>query len=491
MALNFTEAQLRELTGKLLNAPNDLKNIEGKKNAAAQIQQDYKDLDDSEIVYFDNWMNIIKNFHDELKYISSEQRSVYPTSLVDPSARLSPNNYHFPETWQPFKPLIHPSNNGNPLSTYTGDYEEDKLGDFIEWADIIKNGIQGPNDDGTGTNFNYSTGTFTLTGSTGSQSLPVGNKILLSDSNAVVYGEILSSNSDVDNNGPNPVYTNTVTINIEEFRNVLPSTFSYDLNVSGFTDAQRTNEIYNNSFLELIKEVLLDIADKIKTVINQEIASIDANDSKLGRSELDQAKIEGQELISQLQDWIDLPDNLIDSSEIRFGDVYLDQIVSLVQQRKNVFVPRRVGEIKANLGSVNQNSSDGTYTGDGIYLKLFDSLTLRLHKLTGNLRNYYHRGLAIAAAEEQAESKILESGRDSDFAIVKAFATEPDNTQKIELESISKLSVGDSVKVMDNKVTGVLDFTIEEIIEPRTIVLSDTVPVSYTIDQQARLVKLL
>lgn len=476
MAITFTDAQLREMTGQLINSDEIIKGYQNAGNAASDRKQDYLDLDDQEKVYFDNWLNIIEQFHTELKLLNAEQRTTYNEADVDSSARLSGGNAHFTD-WVGYKPKVIPSNNGNPKTTYSGNFENERVARIIDWIGKIKTGFTGSSNSGTGSG--YSSGSFQVTGSV---TVAIGQPIVLYKADAAVYG-ICTGSSVVNNPGPPPTSTTTVTLSILETYGTLTGSFTYAQQHNGFTNAirQTTN---NDGFLQMCKNILLDTSTDYMLVTDQILDALGANDSKDDAPQIDSAREATQEIRSRVESWLNLP------GQTRYSDASLNSYNTDLSNRRDVYIPNRVSQIEASLGSVTQPDS-GTVTGSGRYLDLYTSLNIRIHKISGYLRNYYQMDLAAIASQEQAEVKIAEATRNKNFAIVKVLIEDPVGTKSIKIKDFGGLSVGDAVKVMDNVVTGVLDFTIQELIAPTTVVLSDVVPPKYTLGAQARLVKVL
>lgn len=483
MAITFTDAQLREMTGQLINSDEIIKGYQNAGRAATDRKNDYLDLDDQEKVYFDNWLNIIEQFHTELKLLNAEQRTTYNGSDVDPSARLSGGNKHFSD-WGGYKPKVIPANNGNPVSTYTGNFELDRAIRIIDWVGKIKTGFAGPSVSGTGTG--YSSGSFQVTGSV---SAVAGQAIVLYKAGAAVYG-ICTGHTTTENPGPPPTSNTVITLNVLETYGNLTGSFSYTQNHNGFVNTVRLST-NNDGFLEMCKQILMNTSNEYVSVLDQMLVALEENDSKEGLdpSQITAAKTATTTMKEQILSWVNLVDAPT-SNQLRFGDANINPYNSLVVDRRDNYIPERVQQIKSSLGEVVQPDTS-TVTGNGRYNDLYTSLNIRIHKISGYLRNYYQMDLATVASQEQAGVKIAEATRNKNFAIVKVLVENPVGTKSIKIKDFGGLSVGDSVKVMDNVVTGVLDFTIQELIPPTTVVLSDVVPPKYTLGAQARLVKVL
>ena len=481
MALVFTDAQLRELTGQLINADEKIAGIQKSGEAAGNLKQDYKDLDDQEKIYFDNWLSIIDKFHAELKLLNSSQRTLYDDSNVDSSARLSPGNVHF-SSWAGYKPKVIDSNNGNPISTYSGHYEIERINRIVEWVSKIKTGFTGAAVSGTGTG--YSAGSFQVASAV---TAVAGQPIVLFQSNAAVYGICTGSNT-VNNPGPPPSSNTVITLNVLETYGTLSGSFSFAQNSSGFTNAVRIST-NNNGFLLMCKQILTDTSNNLIAVMDQELAALNANDSKDDSTQIDDAKDSTIAAKNQIFNWVNLVD-VPTSNQLRFGDSQINPYNTSLITRRDTYIPSRVSQITTSLGSVSQPNTQDV-TGTGRYNDLYISLNIRIHKISGHLRNFYQMDLAVVASQEQAGVKLSEATRNKNYAAVKLLVEEPSGTNVILIKDISKLNIGDAVKIMDNVVEGVLDFTITDIKAPNIITLSEVVPPKYTVGNQARLVKIL
>ncbi len=481
MAIVFTDPQLRELTGQLINADDKIAGIQASGQAASNNKQDFQDLDNQEKVYFDNWLNIIDQFHIELKLLNASQRTLYDQAFVDPAARLSPGNVHF-SSWAGYKPKLVDSNNGNPIAAYSGHYEIDRINRIVEWTGKIKTGFTGAPVSGTG--HSYSAGSFQVA----SPVVPVaGQPIVLYQANAAIYG-ICTGFTSIVNPTPPPASTTAITLTVLETYGTLSGSFTFDQNSSGFSNAVRTSTS-NDGFLLMCKQILTNTSNNLITVLDQELTALNANDSKEDLTEIDNAKTSTNSIKTTVSNWV----NLIDvptSNQLKYGDTQINPYNTALITRRDTYIPSRVSQIIASLGSITQpNTTD--VSGNGRYNDLYTSLNIRIHKISGHLRNFYQMDLAVVASQEQVDVKLAEATRNKNYAVVKLLIEEPSGTNVIIIKDISKLNIGDAVKVMDNAVEGVLDFTITDITAPNIVTLSEVVPPKYTVSNQVRLVKIL
>ena len=119
MGLVFTNEQVRELTGQILAAPAKIAKLIDEKNKSITQKGELKELDDLNAVYTNNIVNIITKYHDELKYLTGDQRTTYDPINIDTTAKTVSGSIHRPSTWTKFQPQVHDSNNGNPVSSWS------------------------------------------------------------------------------------------------------------------------------------------------------------------------------------------------------------------------------------------------------------------------------------------------------------------------------------------------------------------------------------
>lgn len=481
MALSFTDAQLRELTGQVVNSATKIQALNDEKVSIAKIKTDYKDLDDQEAIFTNHWVNSINRFHNELLYINSTQKTAYQVSSIEPSAQLLPTSIHFPTGYPNFKPKLDASNTGLPITTSTNPNEDINLDKCIEWSNRIKNGFTGSNISGTGI---YTAGAIAITIGSPVGTIAVGSDIVAFKNNAAIWGKVTGFTSTTTGGPPSAdplVTTQQITINVLNTYGSLSGVVDWALFHVGFTDATRTSTSVNG-FLLLCKESVDIYKNNIKQYINSQLTELNANDSKADKSEIDTAKNTNNTAIANFDSWFTKP------LQTRFSDTNLALLTTYLNSRKS-YLPTRVSQINTSLGSVNQ-VANGDFSGSGRYLDLFNSVMLRVHKATGHLRNFYQQNLIGQSIDERIYVATTQANRDKDLVTVKLFKEEPTNTQMVELVDVSKLSVNDSIAIMDNEYVTINRYTVVEIIQPNKVKLSDVVPTSYKLEFQVRLVKM-
>lgn len=474
MAISFTDEQLRELSGQIVNSDTTVAAYNGQAEKAAKIKADYLSNDEQEAVYTNEFHGITGYFHTELKLLNSEQRTQYDLGQIDPAARQT-STAHWPSGYVGLIPKLLDSNNGNPRTTYTGDYETLIDPKLVAWIDRIINGFIGTNVTGTGSGF--STNTFTT-----STAVTTGTNIAVFTSGGVgVYGTV--SNVTSATSGTPPTTTYTVTVNVTDRIGTLSGAVSFRTGSSGFTEAVRTSTS-TDGFLVLCKAFIDDYTARVKSLVTQEKSALSNNGSKPDRTTITQAiaHCDGTlGIISSFQGT---------TGQLRFNDTNLNTLKTEIQNRISTIIPNRVTEIGTSLGSVSQDS-EGNTTGTGVYKTLFDSITYRVHKISGTLTNYYRQGTMVKAAQEQAALKTSMTNRDKELGIVRLLTEAPSDIDTIKLDDISDLAINDVLKIMDNNETTVREYRIVGITPPYTLHLDEVVPSSYTLEAQARILKLL
>lgn len=479
MALTFTDNQIRELTGQVINSDLKIADLQQEKTKIAKIKSDYLSLDNQEKVFTDHWMSCIAKFHAELKHINSTDKTNYVgQSVVESSAKLEPTSLHFPTGYLNFKPKLGLSNVGLPQTVLTDPNEIINLNYCLDWTNRIVNGFTGQNISGTGI---YTTGQITITGTiVGTPT--AGEYITAYNSGAGIWGTVASYSSVTSGVLPDTVITTqTIVINILNSYGSLSGTVSWDLSKAGYSEAVRISTS-TDGFLLLCKNMIDTYKANVKTYVTNENAELSANDSKEDKVQIDTANNSNTTFISNLDSWS------ANTGQLRFNNANLNLLNGYLNTRSS-YLPTRITQITTSLGSISQ-VTNGDFTGSGRYFDLFNSIMLRTHKTTGHLRNYYQQGLLGQNTDEKIYIATTQANRDKSLATVRLLSQEPTNTPIIELKDISNLSVNDSVNIMDNAYTVVNKYTVTEIILPNKVRLSDVVPSMYKMDSQARLVKM-
>lgn len=477
MALSFTDSQIRELTGQVLNSGTKLKNIQNNANKIAKIKQDYQDLDNQEAVFTNSFHNIVSRFHNELKIINSVSRTTYDLANIDPSAKLAAGNQHFPDSWEEFKPLVIQSNNGLPENNIGNPNEIYNVGKINYWINKILNGFSTPS---TGYSATFSAGSITFTGTGTHPSPSVGSELFITQAPNFLFGTVQSVNSITTGVPPAiPTTTTTIVVTTIDSVNEVSGAVSVFLGYSGFSQAVRISNS-TDPFLTFCKQMIDKYSNDSKTNSTDENSELNSNDSNPDKSQIQNAISQNNQHISNINGWSSI------AGQNRFNDTNLTNLTNFSNSR-NTYLNGRVTEILNSLGNVAQDHDN--ITGSGRYLDLYNSISMRIHKTVGHLRNYYQQGLLAKNSNEMIYATQTQSNRDKELYTVKLLENDPDGTNTIYLKDISNLAVNDNIMIMENKYSTVLKCKIVSVQQPNKVELSDSVSSNYKLENQARLVK--
>ena len=489
MALDFTDDQIKELSGQVLQGPDLV--AEANKQVALIIQQkqDFKDLDEQNTVFTDNMINILDQFHKELKELDGTVKTLYDEANIELAAQLDPSNLHYPaNTWQFFYPKVLDSNTGLPTSA-TGDLMEiGAIDDIQEQVDFLINGfsdgaISAASDGAiSGGQIPYDT----------NPGFSVGQRIVLlagGGTTGASFG-VVTGTTVIPPPTPPPVLPGSFVVNytVEFTSGSLPAGTVVSNFHGGFSNAQR--EAPTSNLYQIYRQDQIDTdTGEWRGIVGVIEGILNANDSTADKAEIDAEKAEISNAISAIDMWAGQPDTGVGSG--RFGDSILGTLTNEMTARE-ARVPDRVAEINAALGTLTQDLGDqAKFDGDGRYFEYFTDLNARIHLSTGSLRNFYGTDTLIAFTEQTRDNAISEVERTSDILQIKLLKEDPDGSNTLSMENVSDLIVGQEVKFMDNE-KPVLNYSIVDILpEEREIVLDGNVPTNYKLTKQVRLVRVL
>ena len=477
MALDFTDEQIRELTGRVLASPALIAAAIADKAKAVQLKQDWKDLDDANEVFTDNFQNIIDRYHQELKHLNGQLRVNYDLNEIQNAGKLSSGNLHFPLTpiWINFEPKKDPSNDGTPIGVYAST-ETFLIGEIDTSLDLMKNGFT----DGA---ISATTDTVFVAGEV--EVTPggfvIGQRVLFVDPGGdYLLGEI----TDID---ATPPVTGVETLKIDEIAS--SSSFggigigsSAENFHPGYTNGQRETTL-GDQYLDGLKLTvdtnvgnwqigLLDEKDALEN--NDPIAPEDA--------EITAALADVNAALADINTWQAAP--ITGAGTGRFGDTVLAPLEARTVTRLAELAPR-AAQIIAAIGSVTQ-SGDGAITPVGQYGEMMSNLNLRLNKASGTLRNFYQSDLIIKVFDQTIATLVAQGDRDSAVFDIRVFTANGDGTVVISVDDASGLVGGENGKVMSND-QPVIDVVVVSVLG-NDITLDLPISSAYTLSQQARLV---
>jgi len=476
MALNFTNDQIKELTGQVLAAPDTIASLNNDKAAAVARKNDFLFLDQANEVYTDHFHNLMVQYHAELQYLNGQIRTNYNLADIDSSGRLAPGNPHFPfsPVWAQFPPKKLDSNEGIPFGVLANT-ETTATTEINDKLDLLLNGFSdGAVSDTTETVFTGSV-VEVLNGG-----FAPGERVIFVDGSNFLFGTITAV-------AAMPVTTGMQLITVT----IIDSSAGYggigigatvDNNHPGFSNFER--ETLSDPFMNSLKNQVDAQVPPWEVMLNAEKSALLLNDptDPAEQAEISTAISNIDSTLSTLATWKAFPSLGVGTS--RFGDTNLPILTGVISTRLGQLATR-VTEIGTRLGSIAQNP-DGTFTGTGQYFNFFDSSNFRINKASGTLRNYYQMDLIISVFDQQIATLVALQARDSASFSIFEFAATANGTTTVQLVDATGLAVLQTVKVMSNT-QPVFDAVIQSI-ALNTVVLDLPVPATYTIGDKARLV---
>lgn len=490
MALNFTDDQIKELSSKILTGPLIVEDA-NKQVADAELQkQDFLDADGRNEVFTDNMINIIDQFHKELKLLDGTVRTLYDESKIDLGAQLIISE-HFPTNWPFFFPKVLESNKGLPTSVTVDEIEPEAIDELQKYIDLLVNGfsdgaVSEPSDGAvSGGQIPYDV----------DPNFGIGDRIVLLSGGGTTgasFGVVTGTATITyppPSMGPTPPDTFVVQYDSEFSAGSLPTGTVVSNYHPGFNNAQREAPTSNLYQTYLQQQIDADVDNWKSNFLQLVLNTLTANDSTDDKSEIDSEKDEINNALSIVIAWESQPNTGTGTG--RFGDTQLSPLTNEALDRETR-IPNRVVEINTSLGTLDQDlGGKGEFSGSGRYFNYFESLNARLHQSTGTRKNFYQMDNAISYVEQTRDNTIAEVARTQGILQIKLLKSDPVGSDIIEMVDVSDLQVGESVKFMDNE-KPVLNYTIVGIIpNERKLQLDGQLPTNYKLTQQARIVKVL
>lgn len=440
MALSFSNEQLKNLTRETLLLPELINNpdngLKAQKQKIVDAQVSLFETDSQNSVFTTHFSEIAEAYHDELRALNGDQKTSYDNqNILDGGKGTGP---HFPSTWVNFNPKVIPSNTGLPVSANPNDTELVYAQTFNDVFNELKNGFtDGILDDST---TSTSSGQFEMD-DTLIADLAVGQRIVLTGSGLSIYGEV----TDI------VIATGTATVSYTNFSGAvtLPPVSRVRNFYPGFTNAERGYQTvpdapeYRDYLISQSDAAITNWKTKLEA---QELALQNNDDTGASATQNGDALLLVQDAIADIEQW---DAQLLIDVNGKYTDTGITLITNLYTLR-NTEVPSRVTEVNSSLGSLSQ-SSDGSFTGAGVYLQLFTWIDIRISKAGGTLFQANNVAKGIPFFDEKiakAEKQLNEYN--STFAITRILVDTEIGQTVFGVESLTDFSVGQSVKVMDN-----------------------------------------
>ena len=478
MALNFTDEQIRELTGRVLASPQLIASAILDRAKAVQLKQDWQDLDDANEVYTNHFQNIIDRYHQELKYLNGQIRTNYDLNNIQTAGELAANNVHFPAapafTWVGMEPMKVDSNVGLPIGTLV-ETETFLIGEVTTALDLMKNGFNdGANSDTTATAFVVGVIEVTNGG------FALNDRVLFVDGSDYLLGEIIALD-------PTPPAVGLQGLQILEISSSngfggIGVGATADDNHPGFNNTQRET-LVGDAYLDGLKAIVDTNVGNWETGLLDEQDALNNNDPFPPEdAEVTVALADVVLAIADINTWQAAP--VTGAGTGRFGDTVLTPLESRITTRLTELAPR-AAEIIAALGTLTQ-AGDGSFSGAGQYFTFFANLNLRINKAGGTLRNFYQSDLIIKIFDQTIFNLQTQANRDAQVFDIRKFTADGDGTLVISVDDASGLVGGEAGKVMSDT-QPVIDIIVQSVLG-NDITLDVTISTDYTVSEQARLV---
>lgn len=479
MSLTFTDDQLRTTSLDILDLPGEKSAADTSKQAISDDQAATLKKDQGYEVFYDFYHSIINSYHDELAVLNGTKKTNYDDATLISAAKQEQNNAHYPITptvWTQLTPMVIPSNNGNPTTSVTNELGE--IISFSTYEALLLSGFStGATSDVTTTAFsggmvNVSTGTFA-----------VGQTVLIVDTGGAVYGTVSNAVTLV---GPSAQQLTITVILSSGSPGVGASIKNFH---AGYTNSDRTTgTVTDSQWFNLLLTTITGFVNSIQAQLNGQLTALNSeapNDST-EQAEVATAKSNVNIAIAVITTWLTAASF---GANGKWTDTTLNTLSASFTSRQTQ-VPARVGIINSRLGSVTQ-TPDGAYTGSGHYYNLFRWVDQRIALIGGTLLAYYDRNNGIAVFDKQ---KSLLNNRDSDYSttlFVTRLSSNGDGTFKVVLDSLSKLLINDTIKLIADNLP-IIQLQVVSLSPPNRVVeFNSAVPASYTRGGNGRIVKLL
>lgn len=466
MALVFNDEQIKNLSKDYLGIDSEIENTQQSLLATDIEKQNNQKKDETNIVFQDNFYNIIHQYHFELSNLNGFLRSDYDKSLMIPSARQDSGNVHFPEGWPNMQPKLISSINGLPISV-NPDNELSGITRMLDLIGIFTVGFS----DGSAT----STTTASITGNIISVSsavgFSIGNRVFAADGSTSIYGKIINISGD-------DLIISTI------FKTSSNVPFGADVKnfFGGYPNAQRESlspSSYGGFFNGIRESLDNDSKLWIKSLSNQ-LDSIKANDSN--DSELLQASLNIGRSISAVRSWQNGPSS--GSGVGRYGDIKLGLIQSEINTRKVESI-NRVAQIGIRLGSVTQQSN-GAYGGSGHYLNLFKWIDMRLNFVAGSLTAFYSYDFTFNLLNNNILSMQRKKEEFNNKFVIQLFAQDSQVSNTIKLNSVGGFVAGRAAKIVADD-QSVISATIQGIsLIDKSITFDKIIPSTFKKENSSR-----
>lgn len=177
--------------------------------------------------------------------------------------------------------------------------------------------------------------------------------------------------------------------------------------------------------------------------------------------------------------------NLLGPTKFRAGEL---NILKNEITARLAFIPTRLSQLSANLGSVTQDITNGNITASsGLYGERMSILNLRLNLMNGSLRKLEGLKLGQKAQDEAINSNANAASVYGSVMKVSAFRAPSTGISTIHVKDATGFSVSDSVYVVSDTQAEITATIIA--ISGNAITLSVNIPAKYRQNENARIYK--
>lgn len=484
----FTDAQLKKISSDVLAIPQFIVDQTNAKNELISSRDDLLDTDGNNALFYNETRDdIIQKYWDEMNALDGTTHTAYSTTNLTNTASAPTNSVHYPTSpvWANLQPKMDNATGG--LNTKglptgsSGNAEKTEIDEVQVQINLLENGFS----DGT-TNTSPTTAPSATTFEIAS-----GHDLAISDDIVVVEGSanFLANISNVQVDIP-VAGTDTITYSITAGSHSGMTTSANVRNSHpGFSDTERTGGGSPDApaVMAYWKGLIDPKVNDWEAVLNTQLTALNNNNAKGADATNNATTISNvNTALTAISTWEGT------AASTRYGDTATDPLETIMVNRETATtgeIDARIAEIDTALGDVTQ-AGDGSVTGSGYYLSLFNWIDVRINLGNGSLLKYHRVDDTLPIFDQEianANYRKQEYEKEMTVKTITQDATNTDTT--VVVDDVSGLSISDSVRVFDDD-SSVLTRTINDI-QGLNVILNSALGESLSISKLARLVKLL
>jgi len=476
----FSQSDRITISKRQITIPNENAVFDFNITKLGNEEDKFEEIDEVNELFYNEHNNNINYYFDESEHGAGLQYTKITQQDIDDAVNQDPANIFFP-TSPPYtflNPKVADKVNGLPTTNVAGEapiltdttVQTEGLLEYIDW---MRNGITSSIGDDT-LIIAYSGGT-TMEVTLG---LPDPNTYIAIQDVGLFY---VTAKGPI-GGGPN-LGTELTVIPIIAGTGVLGDTIQS--NIPGYSDGARQSP----GSPGLLSGYSSSINGKIlawETKLNNQLTALNLNaDNRAPQTtEIANSIADINNALSIISNWLAAPFSGVGG---KFTDSQILLIESEANDRLN-YLTTRATEITIALGNVTQDMS-GNVSGNGIFKSRYDTLNLRINKVSGSLSNKIRLGIAKSGPQGQKDGNLAALSQYDQFFLTTKLTVNANGTNTITVDSVSGFSISNTVFVMadtQSELTGTITN-----ISGLDVTLDFIVPSNYTIINKARLYKLL